>query len=77
MTHKLKIDQEYFDAVADEVKNFEIRYNDRNFRVGDNILLQEITKEKKYTGREIIGVITYITEYEQKDGYVVFSFKKK
>lgn len=76
MTHKLKIDEEYFDAVENGLKNFEIRYNDRNFEVGDTIILREITKNKEFTGREIKGRITYLSEFEQKEGYVVFSFKR-
>lgn len=76
MTHNLKINEEYFNAVENRAKNFEIRYNDRNFQVGDRILLQEITEDEDYTGREISGVITYITKYEQKEGFVVFGFKQ-
>ncbi|MBO0451158.1 DUF3850 domain-containing protein [Candidatus Enterococcus murrayae] len=76
MTHKLKISEEYYIAVENKEKKFEIRFNDRNFQVGDRILLQEITENKDYTGREISGVITYITKYEQKEGFVVFGFKQ-
>lgn len=41
--HKLKIDSKYFDAVRKGFKTFEIRKNDRNFEVGDKLILQEYT----------------------------------
>lgn len=76
MIHELKIDEQYFDAVCEGIKNFEIRYNDRKFEVGDSILLHEIDSKRRYTGRKVSGTITYITDYQQKEGFVVFSFKK-
>ncbi|MGX7198214.1 DUF3850 domain-containing protein [Enterococcus olivae] len=76
MEHKLKIDTEYFEAVLNEKKNFEIRFNDRNFQIEDIVILQEITENREYTGREITATISYITDFEQKEGFVVFSFKK-
>lgn len=76
-THELKIYKEYFEAVLNKSKTFEIRKNDRNYRVGDRIVLNELQDDKKtYTGRYFKGVITYITDYAQRDGYVVFSFRK-
>ena len=58
-THKLKILPEYFEDVAKGVKNFERRRNDRDFKVGDKIILKEY-KEGAYTGRETTRVIEYI-----------------
>ena len=48
MTHHLKIKPEYFQAVIDGKKPFEIRYNDRNFQTGDRVILEV------YTGKELI-----------------------
>lgn len=75
--HKLKILPEYFIAVALGYKTFEIRKNDRDFKVNDVIFLQEWHPDiKDFTGRQVAGQITYITDYEQKEGFVVMSFKK-
>jgi len=41
MTHKLKTWPEYFTAILRGVKTFEIRKNDRNFKVGDKLTLLE------------------------------------
>lgn len=76
MLHNLKINKEFFVPVMEQVKTFEIRKNDRNFRIGDKITLNEWDENLEvYTGRKVHGVITYITDYEQKGNFVVFSFK--
>lgn len=74
--HRLKIHPEYFDAVLKGEKTFEIRKNDRNYQVGDFLILQEfdpVTNE--YTGEEVERRITYITAYAQQDNYVVLAIK--
>jgi hypothetical protein len=49
MTHELKTDAAVFQAVREGKKTYEIRKNDRNFRVGDELWL----KETRYTGEEM------------------------
>lgn len=39
MIHELKILPEYFEAVTSGRKQFEIRKNDRDFKVGDQLIL--------------------------------------
>lgn len=73
MIHELKILPEYFNAVIIGDKTFEIRLNDRNYQIGDDVILKEYSPEVGYTGREMTKTITYITEYAQRDNYVVFS----
>ena len=75
MTHNLKIKMEYFEAVLSGLKTFEITYSDRNFIVFDYVYLNEVDDKFDLTGRSIKVKITYITNFEQKDGYVVFGFK--
>jgi hypothetical protein len=73
--HELKSRPEFFQASWAGAKTFEIRSaEDRQFRVHDEVVLQEwdpMTEE--YTGREIEAFIVYLTDYEQKPGYVVFA----
>lgn len=81
MIHKLKCRLPYFKAAWAGVKSFEIRKNDRNFELNDEIVLQEYNHYLTegmgaYTGREIHGFITYITDFEQVEGYVVFSYSE-
>jgi hypothetical protein len=72
--HELKILPEYFQAVADRDKTFEIRKNDRDYKVGDRLILREYESARGgFTGRELSKNITYITDYAQADNYVVMS----
>ena len=61
-THELKIWPVYFEHHLSGVKTFELRNNDRQFNVGDTLLLKEyFLPEDKYTGREIKRLVTYVT----------------
>ncbi|MDW8517923.1 ASCH/PUA domain-containing protein [Priestia flexa] len=72
--HELKSLPEYFNAVYIGAKTFEIRKNDRDFKVGDTLVLKEIfSASKNFTGRSLEKKITYITDYEQKENYVVMA----
>lgn len=41
MIHELKIKPKFFQDIINVIKNFEIRKNDRKFRVGDILVLSE------------------------------------
>jgi hypothetical protein len=58
-THELKILPQWFADVSTGKKNFEIRRNDRDFKVGDYLLLKEYERGH-YTGRELKKRIQYI-----------------
>ena len=80
--HNLKTWPAYFAAVAAGVKTFEIR-NDRDhgFQAGDTVTLHEYDpngglatiEHLKYSGKKHSARIGYVTTWEQKPGYVVFS----
>lgn len=59
MIHALKTLPEYFEAVRKGDKTFELRENDRDFRVGDYLALNEWDGEK-YTGRAQLVKVTYM-----------------
>lgn len=50
--HRLKTETHYYQLVEAGIKTFELRINDRNFRVGDMITLYE-TVQGVATGREL------------------------
>ena len=47
MIHSVKIQPHYFNDVLTGRKTFEVRKNDRNYRVGDYIALNEWCDTKK------------------------------
>lgn len=76
MHHELKILPRYFQPVLDGAKPFEIRDNsDRNFQEGDTVTLNE-WDGASYTGRSVTRQITFVTDYAQQPGYVVFGMKE-
>lgn len=60
MTHELKILARYFDDIMFGDKRFEIRKNDRDFHVGDKLILKEWSPLGYYTGNEITALVNYI-----------------
>lgn len=74
MTHQLDCWPIYFQPILDLMKRFEIRERrDRNFGVGDVLLLLEYDPEAGYTGRHCQRLVTYLTDFQQKPGFVVMS----
>lgn len=73
--HHLKILPKYFAEVEAERKKFEIRKDDRNIQVGDEIWLEEFDGEN-YTGRKWIGSVSFILrnceKYGLMDGFCIF-----
>ena len=61
-THELKIKPEYFKKVAAMVKTAEIRLDDRDFMIGDQLVLKEwLPRKKEFTGRKVNRFISDIT----------------
>ena len=62
-THELKSWPDYFEPLLDGSKPFEVRINDRHFKVGDILKLREYDDRKgSYTGRELRKKVTYVLE---------------
>lgn len=69
--HHLKSWPEYFKEVEAGVKPYEVRENDRDFRVGDEVQIHEWDPDEAkrtgrvcdgYTGQTRLGTITCITD---------------
>lgn len=75
--HDLKTWPEYFNEIFLGHKTFEVRKNDRDFKVGDYLILKEWDQNtNSYTGRMMVRKVSYIFkggEFGVKDGYVVMS----
>lgn len=86
--HELKILPQYFIDVTNGKKTFELRKNDRDFHVGDILMLKEFNQDKQYetmeegflsnfSGKKILRQISYILkdiEGLNKD-YVILGVK--
>lgn len=88
-SHELKTDPEVFEAVLEVTKTHEIRYNDRDFKIGDTLHLRETRytgqemrgpepRPLEYTGREITRVVSHVLEgYGLQPGWVVLSLEAR
>ena len=83
MIHELKTWPEYFQLIESGEKSFELRKNDRDFKVGDHVLLKEYQKDsKQYTGRILNRRITFVMkgikaeELGLKKGYCIMSIEE-
>lgn len=73
--HELKTDPKPFDAVYDGRKLCEVRNNDRDFQVGDLLLLHRLINPVSITGRTdydyfVEPVLCQVTHVQPLDDYV-------
>lgn len=90
MEHHLKVMAQYYDAVEEELKTFEVRKNDRGFQKGDTLILHRFTLEELNQlemgelwplrpAPKLRVEVTYILtggQFGIKSGYVVLGIKK-
>jgi hypothetical protein len=69
--HELKIMDDRLQAIIENRKTFEIRYNDRDYQVGDILLLR--SPDRYFS---ISVQIIYIDDFEQKENYLVLGIKR-
>ncbi len=61
MLHQLKSVGSSYQDIASGKKKFDFRKNDRDYHVGDRIVLKEYSAlTGNYTGRETLAHVTYI-----------------
>ncbi len=67
--HRLKITTRWFRWQENGAKRFELRRNDRDFRPGDLLLLEEHEHAADtYTGRHLIRRVTYVLDASDVEG---------
>ena len=60
-THILKCHAPYFDDIASLKKMFEVRYDDRDYRVGDDLVLREYAPATaQYSGQTVRRRVRYV-----------------
>lgn len=87
MIHELKTDPDVFQSTHNGEKTFEIRLDDRNYCVGDGLLLRETQHTGQemrdgspliYTGRALLVDVLYVLPgpiYGLMDGWCVMSIR--
>ena len=75
-TVRKKILPEYFNAVQEYRKNFELRKDEDNIQIGDELILEEWDGEYtgNYTWRKVTYVLRNLPEYGLKDGYCIIGW---
>lgn len=58
--HEVKTEAEFFAAVRKGLKMSEVRFNDRNYQVGDVLVQHEIDQKGKITGESLCHEITHV-----------------
>lgn len=76
--HELKTWPEYFQAVWNNEKTFEVRKNDRDYKVGDKLVLREYDPTSGYTGSGLVVHVTYILDNPTfvKEGHVIMGIHR-
>ena len=74
--HQIRLAKSYFDDVANGIKTFELRKNDRGYKKGDILEMMEFA-DGKNTGRMVRVLVTYILEDYTgiEDGYCIMATK--
>jgi hypothetical protein len=74
--HELKTIKPFFNQVYIGMKTFEVRKNDRDFKIGDVLHLKEYY-DGNYSGYELLARIIYILNDELyvKEGYVILGIE--
>ena len=75
--HDLTILPQHFTDVKSGRKKAELRKNDRDFAVGDMLILREFTGTE-YTGRQVCATVTHVLQncgFGLDDNYAILSIK--
>lgn len=75
-THNVKLAASWWNDVTSGKKRFELRKNDRGYKVGDKLLMQEYAAGA-FTGRSILVDITYMLEEYSglTEGYAILGIE--
>lgn len=79
--HDLKTWPDFFKKVVSGEKPFEIRVNDREYEVGDTLVLREFDPARAiYSGSQVVVLVTYLLvggQFGIQPGYIVMGIKEK
>ena len=83
MLHRIKLSEDFAEAVLNGDKSFEIRKNDRGYQKGDTVVFTVVERDNpvfevaKHPLNGRLFEITYvISGWGLRDGYVAFGIRK-
>ena len=59
--HELKIMHDRLMDIKNDLKTFEIRYNDRDYKVGDTLVLKSLEHYQEYETFVVVEILKVIT----------------
>lgn len=78
--HELKIKEDYFNAILRGEKTFELRKNDRDYKVGDLIHFVQVNGKEYFSHSKDVYRIAYIlqdvSQYGLDKDYCILAIKK-
>lgn len=77
MINGIKCTPRFFNDIREGRKRFEVRKNDRDYRAGERVLIEEWVEPGEYSGRKYLAHISYVLKHEDfpdgiSPGYCVF-----
>lgn len=84
MLHRIKLSEDFAEAVLNGDKSFEISKNDRGYQKGDTVIFTVVERDNpvfevaKHPLNGILFEITYvISGWGLQDGYVAFGIRRQ
>lgn len=81
--HYIKLQEKYCNDIVKGAKTFELRYNDRNYHVGDFIIFKPVDSDGDYIVNPIMKklyCITYMLRHDDfiglQPGYVILGIEE-
>lgn len=60
MIHHIKCWPEYFESIENGIKTFELRKDDRNYKIGDTLVIRDFDPDTAtYSGKFLIRIVNY------------------
>lgn len=77
--HELKINPKFIQRILDGTKTFEIRKNDRDYQVGDTLIMRAYDEQIGWPDHgvydTVVAKVVYFTTAYQQEGYCVLGIQ--
>lgn len=70
MQHDIKVHPQFWEPLIKGDMKFQLRRNDRVYKVGDTLMLNEFNPEFGYTGKQRLSIVSYVLMPEDCPGLI-------